>query len=119
VQFPSETNNIIRSVEEKPGLCHNCVISGHWQRDCWKRKCDSMRSGQEKQGPSKGKWNQGNSPNDTMLVLKFKNLSPSQQQSLLDALEVNSQTPSLRPISAGEHMKLDGKYPTVQKFGVT
>jgi hypothetical protein len=31
VQVPSETNNIIRSAEEKPGECHYCGISVHWQ----------------------------------------------------------------------------------------
>lgn len=31
VQVPSETNNIIRSVKEKAGVCHCCGISGHWQ----------------------------------------------------------------------------------------
>jgi hypothetical protein len=48
-----------------------------------------MRSGQEKQNPSQGKWNQENSPNDTMLMQKFKKLSPFQQQSFLDAVEGN------------------------------
>ena len=84
VQVPSETNNIIRSVEEKPGACHYCRISGHWQRERGKRKRDLMRS-----GPSKGKWKQDNSPNDTMLVQKCKKLTLAQQQSLLDAVEVN------------------------------
>jgi hypothetical protein len=89
MQVQSETNNIIRSGEEEPGVCHYCGISDHWQQDCQKRKHDFMRSGQEKQGPSKGKWNQDNSPNDTILVQKCKKLSPVQQQRFLDTVEVN------------------------------
>jgi hypothetical protein len=88
VQVPRETNNIIRSVKKKPGVCHCCGISGHWQRECRKRKCAFMRSGQEKKALSKGKWNQDNCPNDNAWA-EIKKLSPTRQQSLLDAVEVN------------------------------
>jgi hypothetical protein len=86
-QVLSETNNIIRLAEEKPGECYYCGISGPWQRECRIRKRVLMRSGQEKQGQSTGKWKQDNSLNDTMLMQKFKKLSPAKKQSLLDAVE--------------------------------
>ena len=82
MQVPSETNNIICSAEEKPGVCHfpGFLVTGNENV----RKENMFLLGQEKQCPSKGKWNQGNSPKVTMLVQKSKKLSLAQQQSLLE-----------------------------------
>lgn len=81
VQVPSETNNIICSAKEKPGVCPYCGISGHWQRECWKIKRDFMRRVRLREN--------GNRTKAPMTQHLWRHLRSSLRLSSRDAVEVN------------------------------